>query len=354
MKNKKTNKSRNVNLDLLRFLGVLIIMVAHAKPPSVFFQLRNFGTPLLIVASSLTYAFIYKNKSIELIPFYKKRITKLTLPAWIFLIVFFLLFYVVTFIFNQDYPFNINTVISTFLFYEGIGFVWILKIYLMLALLTPFGLRFSNSKIRNRAYFSIIFLFYVLYELGNYFVSDYIPVESLHLIENTILLVFPYTALYLYGLRLNNMKTHHVIYVTIFSLLIFIIMAIKKYYSNGIFVSTQNYKYPPTLYYLSYALFWVNLIYLMIFRYSVINFVKYKKVLIWLSSNSLWIYLWHILAYYLWKNFFGHYEIIGLFILKFIFLLSFGIIITKIQLDLVNRMLPTKNKILIKIIPYIK
>jgi peptidoglycan/LPS O-acetylase OafA/YrhL len=347
-------EKRNVNLDLLRFLGVLIIMIAHANPSSLFSQLRNFGTPLLIVGSSLTYAFIYKNRAIDLIPFYKKRLKRLTIPAWIFLIFFFAFFYVATLFFERDYPFSNATILHTFLFYEGIGFVWILKVYMILALITPYALNFSKSRIKNNIYFGLIFLIYVMYELVNYFLSDYIPYESRKFVANTILLIFPYTALYLYGLRLDQIKTKYIISVTIVSLVVFVAMAMQKYINTGEFVATQYYKYPPTLYYLSYAFFWVNLIYLAISRYPIINFSKYRKVVVWLSSNSLWIYLWHILAYYLWENLFNDYDLFGIFFIKFTFLFSFGIILTTIQLKLVNRILPTENKYLMAIIPYFK
>jgi peptidoglycan/LPS O-acetylase OafA/YrhL len=354
MKETTIKKKRNVNLDFLRFLGVLIIMIAHARPSSWFYQLRNFGTPLLIVASSLTYAFIYKNRSIDLIPFYKKRLSRLTIPAWIFLIFFFTFFYVVAILFEIDYPFTKTKMFHTFLFYEGIGFVWILKVYMILALLTPLGLKYSQSKINNYKYFTSIVIIYMLYEIGNYFLSDYIPIDFKDLIANTILLIFPYTILYLYGLRLNIIRTKYIIGVTIISLFIFVGMAVQKYFETGYFVATQYYKYPPTLYYLSYAFFWVNLFFLAISRHPIINFTKYRKIIVWLSSNSLWIYLWHILAYYLWEYLFNYYDFFGKFFIKFTFLFSFGIMLTILQIYFVNKASATENRFLRIVLKYLK
>jgi len=96
--------SRNINLDLMRFLGVLIIMVAHASPPGWIYQLRNFGTPLLIVASALTYRVVYSNRTLITGSFLKKRLTKLILPAWIFLIFGFCMAYLISFAAQIDYP----------------------------------------------------------------------------------------------------------------------------------------------------------------------------------------------------------------------------------------------------------
>ncbi len=53
---------RRQGVDLIRFVGVAIIMVAHAGPPDWLFHVRNFGTPLLIVASGLTYTTIYRER----------------------------------------------------------------------------------------------------------------------------------------------------------------------------------------------------------------------------------------------------------------------------------------------------
>jgi len=58
-------RERDTSLDLMRFLGVLVLMLAHAEPPGWLFQLRNFGTPLLIVASAATYAVIYRDKTLH-------------------------------------------------------------------------------------------------------------------------------------------------------------------------------------------------------------------------------------------------------------------------------------------------
>ena len=96
---------RDVRLDLMRFLGVLIIMIAHAGPSFWLFQLRNFGTPLLIVTSALTYAEIYSVRKLDLKTFYRKRLTRLIIPAWIFLTLFFVSFGIASVVLHKEYPF---------------------------------------------------------------------------------------------------------------------------------------------------------------------------------------------------------------------------------------------------------
>ena len=71
--------------DFLRFLGVLIIIYSHTGLLDFIFQLRNFGTPLLIFASGLTVSYIYSNRKLVFKYFIFRRMERLFYPAWIFL-----------------------------------------------------------------------------------------------------------------------------------------------------------------------------------------------------------------------------------------------------------------------------
>lgn len=343
------SSKRNLKLDLIRLLGVLIIMVAHANPPEWIFNLRNFGTPLLILGSALTYAFIYKNK--ELIDrklFFKKRLKRLILPAWIFLTFFFLLFYMASVVMNKDFPFTTIGIINSYNFYSGIGFVWILKVYIILALLTPFGLTISKSKtISNKNYFWVIVLVYLAYEAFIALFYQYIPLPFREPVSTTILVVIPYAALYFYGLRLHTLSNKTVLIIIFSSLVLCAALVVQKYMQTGAFVPTQEFKYPPTLYYLAYAFFCINLIYYVVTRHLNLESPKINQAVIWLSSNSLWIYLWHILGYYLWITFINDLNLaIGtyaMFLIKASFLLLFGCAITYFQLYLVSRLQPVSK-----------
>lgn len=62
---------------------------------------------------------------------------------------------------------------------------------------------------------------------------------------------------------------------------------------------TQDFKYPPRIYYLSYAIAVSAFLYMWCDRLTVKN--KYiRQAIEYLSSNSMWIYLWHILCLNLW------------------------------------------------------
>lgn len=47
---------RDPAVDLLRFIGISMIFLAHIGPPAALFQLRSFDVPLMIFVSGLSYS----------------------------------------------------------------------------------------------------------------------------------------------------------------------------------------------------------------------------------------------------------------------------------------------------------
>ena len=65
---------------------------------------------------------------------------------------------------------------------------------------------------------------------------------------------------------------------------------------TGNFAPTQEFKYPPMLYYLSYAFTFIA--FLWYYRQGILNILRYIGVLrfcIYIGRHTLWIYLWHII-----------------------------------------------------------
>lgn len=249
----------------------------------------------------------------------------------------------------MNYPFSTMTIINSYNLFSGIGFVWIFKVYIILALITPFGLKLCYSKISNRKYFISLILVYLLYEISMHLFFDKIPESLKELVSQFFLVIIPYSCLFFYGLRLNSIGDKNIRIIIVTSLLIFSGLVLQKYFELDRFIPTQYYKYPPTLYYLSYAFFCINLIYYLFMKYIELSNEKFKNLVVWLSTNSLWIYLWHIFAYYLWEFFleelistesFGSF---GKFLIKTCFLLTFGIAMTAIQIDRVNKLIVKSN-----------
>lgn len=337
-------KEREESLDILRLIGIFSIIYAHTTIPMWLYQLRNFGTPLLVVASALTTYFIFSHRKLKIWKFYKKRIIKLVIPAWIFAILLFFIMLVIACIQNKPFPFTQNAIISAFTFGDGMLFFWIFRIYIMLAIITPFALLLSK-KIRDaRRFYILVLLAYIGYEL---FCHWLFMNTSSSLFRRFILDFLSYTLIFLYGLRLSELKTIIIFYISLFSLLVFTIIGVYLYNESGHFIQTRDYRFPPRLYYLSYAIFFINVIYILSKKFfSRILPMKYVS---WLSSNSLWIYLWHIYAYFMFaygfssvlKKYFQNIYIYSS--IEFLFLISVGIGMTIVQKILVNRFLKTSG-----------
>jgi peptidoglycan/LPS O-acetylase OafA/YrhL len=331
-------RKREVSYDLLRVIGILVIMIAHAYPPLWLFQLRNFGTPLLIITSALTHAYIYKERPLTILPFYKKRMSRLIFPAWIFLSFFFLLYIIFSKIIGGEYPFSRENILLSYTFYSGIGFVWIFKVYMILGLATPLALYLNKQISSGRSYYLLILFVYLLYELVLFLTRDSIP-EDWKEPSQQLFSVIPYLLLFLYGMRLKALSDRRIVLISIISLLLFGVFGFALYQENHHFVQTNLYKYPPRFYYLAYSFFAIHLLYLLSRHYThLLN----PKIIIWLSNHALWIYLWHILGFYIWGNVFSIINIpfeSQLFIsfLKAIFMIGLSLSFTALQVRLVER-----------------
>lgn len=328
-------RERDYSIDVLRSIGILVIMVAHAEPPGWVLQLRNFGTPLLVVASALSFSLIYGSGVNSINVFYRKRLSKLVIPCWIFLCFFFGFYSLLFLSLGREIPFTSYTIFTSYTFYSGIGFLWIIQIYLFIALATPFAIRLSSKIEGNLFYYSLLFSLYIAYEcIVSLFVWEYKYQVSLKIVA---LNAGAYIIVFLYGMRLAKLKTSTIFLFTVAALFFFMLIASNLRFTVGEFISTQTFKYPPRLYYLAYAIFSINIIYL-IARSSLLKW--FFPLFKWISTHSLWIYLWHIFLFYAW---FYYFETVGGSIaasaLMIAFLLVGSLGITYLQLIVVQRML---------------
>lgn len=196
-----------------------------------------------------------------------------------------------------------------------------------------------------KSYYCLTIL-YFSYEIIYILLSPILEGHLKGIFDEGIFIVLPFSLIYIYGMRLDRLSTKFVIFNTVLCLFTFIIIAILLIYGEGHFVQTQNFKYPPRIYYFSYSLFSIHIIYLIALKYEKLfknNFIS------WLSSNSLWIYLWHIYALYIIKyihildndNSFN-------FIIKFMFIMLFSISFTYLQSCRVSSCLSKSNNLFLK------
>lgn len=237
----------------------------------------------------------------------------------------FVTFYIISLITNQTFTFGIKTILASYSCMGGIGYVWIMMVFFLVAILNPIILDISNKVKSNTKYFIGLFLIYIIYL---YIVGINSRLNGLVkvLFQGTIVYSIGWGLIAAIGIRLKKLnKKELFIYAGIF-LLIFI-FCMFKYNFDLIY----NYKYPPTMYYLSYGIF-MSLLLLIVLDIKCIYNIFDNEFVRYISKNSLWLYLWHIIPIYILEIYGNFIPILNSnFIIQFMFIFVFAFISTKIH-----------------------
>ena len=135
-----TLEKRDSSIDLMRFIGFSLIVLAHIgmsrqAGESALFQLRSFDVPLMVFVSGL--AFSGKNTGAYL-PFVFKRTLRLLLPVYIFVTAYILLNPVLADLgWVEEYSQKQIAGTYSLRLNPSIGYVWIIRVFLIVMLLTP-------------------------------------------------------------------------------------------------------------------------------------------------------------------------------------------------------------------------
>jgi len=317
---------RNTNYDFLRFVGISCIILAHMGVPGIVFQTRNFDVPLMVLLSGVSFS---QYSSVKY-KYYKKylysRFLRLILPTWLCLIIYNL----VNVLGGNEIPGVQNIVLQFALIGgadTGIG-IWIIRIFFLMAIAAPF-LYFLNNNINNNwKFYLIMTAAYILYEVALSYSNLIFSDQFEKIINILVFFTVPYCFIFIYGLRINtfdkfSLKSHILI-----SGIIFAVFCAKLYYENNRFIQTQQFKYPPQIYYLSFSLFIsISLYYMLKFKSLVID--KLKPVQ-FIGRSTLWIYLWHWFMIKL----YNYFNLNLYFIFKFILIYSAAVVFVYLQTKL--------------------
>lgn len=112
-------------------------------------------------------------------------------------------------------------------------------------------------------------------------------------LDYTIGYMIPYGFAYLLGGRCaNRLQKNENKWIIILSGAVFVLLSVMLFVHSGKFVDISEYKYPPRMYYLSYGLFMAFVIISLLRKYE--TKIPLCGLITFISSNSLWLYLWHI------------------------------------------------------------
>lgn len=296
---------RDQRIDLLRFIGLSMIIFAHVGPPGLLFQLRNFDVPLMVLISGMSYGLSYRETG-TYTSYLWKRFKRLVLPVWLFLTAYFLSIYFVN---NSDPQVNVRTVFDSFVLLGGIGYVWIIRVFLIVALIAPFIYKIDKSIESTRLFYLFVIVAFFSWEVLRYISYGYINQGFLKYITLVTHYAIPYGLVYLLGLRMLVMSNRALVVTILSALFILVTYGIILYVKEGHIVLTQAMKYPPSVYYLSYAIFVSALLWLFAEKIlNIISYLRFENIMLFISQNSIWIYLWHIpFIKYLDTNFVAKY-----------------------------------------------
>lgn len=281
---------RDYKIDTLRFIGLAAIILAHTSPPSFIFQLRNFDVPLMVFISGLSFSISYKNENF--LSYLFKRAKRLIAPVWIFLTLYFGIQLLGGIHFEA---LSLRKILESYFFLDGIGYVWIIRIFLIMAIVAPLINRMLEN-LDNASFFSTVILLLLISEVAIQYSLSLPLLGKNSIIGQFLWYVVPYSVLLSLGMRIPKLTEKMQAIIAFSSLLVFLSIALLFYFTEQHFVPTQLFKYPPRLYYLSYAVAVTLFIYLLLgpLKKLILGSTLLSKSITFISQNSIWIYLWHI------------------------------------------------------------
>lgn len=271
-------KSRDESIDVLRSFAIIGIFLAHSLPGALLVQLRGFDVVLMVFLSAVCSS-KFDKESFNYFDYFVKRVTRLVLPVWIFLVGYYIGVYVLYYL-----P-PLSEIISSFTFMSD-RYVWIIRILLILSLLSPFIALYIN-RISN---FSVVGFAIIICSLCELVFSS-----SDNNIINLLFMTLPYGVVYIIGMRINKFSERQISAILSVCVFIFILLSCKYWYEYGRFVTTSEFKYPPRIFYLSYGLFMTLLLW--VCRHAIVKVLKQinlSNTAQYIGRHTYWLYLWHI------------------------------------------------------------
>lgn len=277
--------NRDKKVDVLKFIGTLLVILAHVNPPRILFDIRTFDVVALVFASGLTLKNIGGYK--DYCKYILKRFKRLVVPAWVFI----LIYYGLTFLIKQGQPgyfFNVNEFAKSFTLIWGLGYLWIIRVYFTLAVASPIVCKLSD--LINNKKFGLILLTALL------FTNEALILACDNIIKptfvfNIIKILICYTVGYGIVEIIAKLFQKKKKYIFTYCILVFLSLWVGSGFS-----APNAVKYPPQALYIFYGVC-VSIIICYVCDWCKSIWSEkglLEKVVCWVSENSLWIYFWHI------------------------------------------------------------
>lgn len=286
-------KQRDLGIDLLRAVGLLCIILAHVNPPELLWQLRSFDVVMMVCISTIS--FTEYSKPQPYFQYIKGRIKRLLFPTWQYIILMGIVFYVISLITGTKTPFPLKTILIGLVTFHGIGYLWVIRVFLYNAFLNPLIKR--CEKVSWGGVICIIIGSYAIYELVKYMVMSKGTPMIQTAAEATILDFMAYGIIAVCSFLLYHFTDKKLL--TSIGALAAGVISLSLY--NHAF-DPNGVKYPPGLLYICWGLFVVALSYFILRK---VKITKLPGIIKFISANSLWIYFWHAMLLVFERNYYS-------------------------------------------------
>lgn len=278
-----TNSGRYYYIDVLKLFALLCLFLAHVSAPAWLEEIRGFDVPMLVFLSGYLSRESFR-RSGSILNYLRKRVERLVVPTWIFLLVFYACMAAA-----GQFP-DWGTVMRSFFFQRDSGIaggVWIIWIYLICALVAP-ALMVLNRRLGEKALLFWVGLF-VGYEIMS---SVQFLVEN-RIIYYTFFCIIPYGAVLLFGIVYEDLTRGQKIFVITALIAAHLAYCVVFAVKGEGYQHLNDYKYPARGYYITYALPVTMLLLEAMKRLD--PRLPRLGVVEFASAHSLWVYLWQIM-----------------------------------------------------------
>lgn len=168
----EANITRNTAIDFVRAICILLIVLAHVSIPEYLLNIRCFDVVCLVFLSGMSYELSTRKKHERYFHYLWRRIKKLLIPTYIILTVIFATVFIVN---GSSEPIGLVKMIESYLLYDGIGYVWFVRVTLMLAAVSPLLLMMQNKLSRMQQIIAFLILVAVYVGLISVYKSNILP-----------------------------------------------------------------------------------------------------------------------------------------------------------------------------------
>lgn len=206
---KKLLTQRDEKIDILRAIAMIGIIIAHSHPGALINQIRNFDVVLmvLLIGTSFYLSMESSPTKTSYISYLKKRFKRLVIPTWTFLVIFLALFFILSIILGDTFYFSAGNIIGFFTLMSS-WYVWIIRVFVIIAILSPFLMQLTN-KFKSNLFFMLALaglygLYMIFLLINDYFLYGTGMVQRLY--EDCFLYAYGFGLIAWLGMRLKKFK----------------------------------------------------------------------------------------------------------------------------------------------------